>query len=328
MQFLPSSRSAACLLLFTAAACTVCAVHADEVFPSRTMTIVVPSAPGGAPDIGARLIAKEMTSTWKVPVVVDNRPGSSGILASSLVAHAPKDGYTMMLTFTAHVQLPSLNSHLPYDPLKDFVAVSQTSRSYSILAVPADFPANTVQEFVAKVKASPTLMSYGSSGAGTTSHLYGDLFDKQAGTKMNHVPYKSAVLLIQDMMGGHVKVGFTDVGATIPYIRSGKIKALAVIGPNRIPALPNVPTFQESGYKGFEQVAWMGFVVPSGVPKERVDKLSAELARITRSEPVSRQLNDVNLEVVGSTADEFNAVMIKDFTVWKDIIGRSGIKLD
>jgi tripartite-type tricarboxylate transporter receptor subunit TctC len=188
MAFPPRLRSAAPILMLVAASVMSAGARAEEAYPSRTMTIVVPSAPGGAPDIGARLIAKEMTNVWKVPVVVDNRPGSSGILASSLVARAPKDGYTMLLTFTAHVQLPSLNSNLPYDAMKDFVAVSQTSRSYSILAVPADFPADTVQEFVAKVKASPTPLSYGSSGAGTTSHIYGDLFDKQAGTRMNHVP--------------------------------------------------------------------------------------------------------------------------------------------
>lgn len=316
------------LALAAAALCVVPgAAFAQEAYPSKTITIVVPSAPGGANDIGARLIAKELTASWKVPVVVENRAGSSGVLASSLVARAPKDGYTTLLTFTAHVQLPSLNPKLPYDPMKDFVPVSQTALSYSILAVPADFPVNTIKEFVDKVKASPEQMSYGSTGAGTTSHIYGDLFNKQAGTNMVHVPYRSAVSLIGDMIGGHIKVGVTDVGATIPYIRQGKIKPLAIIGTRRAAVLPNVPTFLESGYKGFEQVAWMGFVLPSGVPKDRVDKLSAELARVTKLPAVANHLANVNLEPVGSSADEFAAVINKDYVTWKGIIERSGIRI-
>jgi tripartite-type tricarboxylate transporter receptor subunit TctC len=317
------------LLLAGLAACLPypAVLSAQEAYPSKQITIIVPSSPGGATDIGARLIAKELQASWKQPVIVENKPGASTMIANGMVARAPKDGYTLLLTATSLIQLPAMQSKIPYE-VSDLAPVSQTAVSYSILAVPGDFPANNIKELLAKVKSSPDKLTWGSSGPGTTSHIYGEYFNRQSGAEMIHVPYKSASALLADMLGGHVKVGILDVGVTIPHIRSGKMKALAIIGTKRAATLPNVPTFLESGFKGFEQLAWMGVFAPAGTPKDRIEKLSTEISRITKLPAVSKTLADVNLEPVGSTAEEYSAVVKKDMATWKMIIDRGAIKLE
>src|SRR5438105_3881683 len=232
----------AALGLVAASLAAPAALAAD--YPTKPVTLVVPFPAGGITDSVARLIAKELSASWKQTVLVDNRPGASGTIGTAAVARAPKDGYTALFTITSHVQLPALQPKLTYDALKDFEAVSQVALSSSILAVSPSFPANSVKELVAKLRAEPDKHAYGSYGIGTTSNIYGELFKKEAGVSLTHVPYKGAAPVVNDLVGGTLNIAFVDVGTAMPFLKTGKIKPLAIIGTRRSNLLPAVPTFE------------------------------------------------------------------------------------
>jgi tripartite-type tricarboxylate transporter receptor subunit TctC len=288
-------------------------------YPSQPITLVVPFPAGGITDNIARLIAQELSTDWGKPVVVDNRVGASGTIGAATVARAPKDGYTALFTITTHVQMPALQRKLAYDAVKD---------STSALVVTPDMPVKTLEELVALLKAAPGKYAYGSTGVATTSHIYGELFKKEAGIDMPHVPYKGAAPMVTDLMGGHIRVAVLDTGTALPYLRSGKLRALAALGTKRSPTLPDVPTFQQAGYAGFEPYAWMALFLPAGTPQARVDKMSAEVARIIAKPEIQKKMRDMNIEPVGSTAAEFSTVLRDDAETWKRVIDRTGIRLE
>lgn len=296
--------------------------------PSQAVTLVVPFPPGGITDNVARLIAQELSSSWGRPVLVDNRVGASGTIGAAAVARAPKDGYTALFTVTTHVQMPALGRKLPYDAVKDFTAVSQVGMSTSALVVTPDMPARTLQELVAVLKAEPGKYAYGSTGVATTSHIYGELFKKEAGVDMPHVPYKGAAPMVTDLLGGHIRLAVLDTGTALPYLQSGKLRALAALGTRRSPTLPDVPTFQQAGFKGFEPYAWMAMFLPAGTPQARVDKMSADVARIIAKPEVQKKMREMNIEPVGSTSAEFSVVLRNDADTWKRVIDQTGIKLE
>lgn len=302
--------------------------RAADPYPTQTVTMVVPFPPGAITDNIARLLSTELASVWKQPVVVENRPGASGMIGAGQVARAPKDGHTALFTITTHVQMPALQPKMPYDALRDFVPVSQVALSRSILAVGPGFPADTMKDFVAKLKEAPGRHSYGHYGNGTTGHIYGELFKRQAGVDLIPVPYKGGAPLVADLLAGHINIAVVDAGTSTPYLKAGRYKAMAIIGTKRSAALPNVPTFQELGLKGFEPYAWMGILMPAGTPKDRVDRMSSELAKIIARPEISRKLQDLNLEPVGSTSDEFAETLRRDSATWKEVIELGGVKLD
>ncbi|AEI82324.1 hypothetical protein UPF0065 (plasmid) [Cupriavidus necator N-1] len=315
----------------------LCAVTADvamaadidtEPYPARPLTIVVPSVAGNVNDAVARLIGHELTKTWSQPVIVENKPGAGTTTGTKYVARAPKDGYTMLLTFTAHVQNPSLYQRIGYDPIADFTAVSEVAISSIILAVSPDFPARTLPELVALVKANPGKYAYGSYGTGTTGHILGELLKREARLDMDHVAYKGGAPLATDLAAGHVKIGLIAVGTAMPLLQGGKLVPVAIAGAQRSSLLPKVPTFREAGFKGFEPDAWMGLLVPAGVPRARVEALSREVARIVRMPEVAKKMRDLNLEPVGSSPDAFAAVMKSDRDKWSRIIRDVGITLE
>ncbi|SOY87685.1 tripartite tricarboxylate transporter substrate binding protein [Cupriavidus taiwanensis] len=299
-----------------------------EPYPSRPLTIVVPSVAGNVNDAVARLIGQELTRSWGQPVIVDNKPGAGTTTGTKYVARAPRDGYTALLTFTAHVQNPSLYRGIGYDPIADFTPVSEVAVSSTILAVSPDFPARTLPEVVALLKANPGKYPYGSYGAGTTGHILGELLKREAGVQMEHVAYKGGAPLATDLAAGHVKLGFIAVGTAMPLLQGGKLAPVAIAGAERSALLPRVPTFREAGYQGFEPEAWMGLLFPAGVPRARVDALSREVARIVRLPEIARKMQDLNLVPVGSTPEAFATVMKNDRDKWSRIIRDVGITLE
>lgn len=301
---------------------------APASYPAQPVTLVVPFPAGGITDNIARLIAQELGAAWGKPVVVDNRVGASGTIGAAAVARAPKDGYTALFTITTHVQMPVLQRKLSYDAVKDFAAVSQIGLSTSALVVTPGVPAQTLAELVALLKAAPGKYSYGSTGVATTSHIVGELFKKEAGVDMPHVPYKGAAPLVSDMLGGHVQVAVLDTGTALPYLKSGKLRALAALGTQRAATLPQVPTFAQAGYAGFESYAWMGLFLPAGTPQARVDKMSNAVAAIIAKPEVQQKMRDQNIEPVGSKAAEFTQVLRRDADTWKRVIDQTGIRLE
>ncbi|NSX14166.1 tripartite tricarboxylate transporter substrate binding protein [Cupriavidus taiwanensis] len=299
-----------------------------EPYPSRPLTIVVPSVAGNVNDAVARLIGQELTKSWGQPVIVDNKPGAGTTTGTKHVARAAKDGYTALLTFTAHVQNPSLYRGIGYDPIADFTPVSEVAISSTILAVSPDFPARTLPDVVALLKANPGKYPYGSYGAGTTGHILGELLKREAGVQMEHVAYKGGAPLATDLAAGHVKLGFIAVGTAMPLLQGGKLVPVAIAGAERSALLPKVPTFREAGYQGFEPDAWMGLLFPAGVPRARVDALSREVARIVRLPEIAKKMQDLNLVPVGGTPEAFATVMKHDRDKWSRIIRDVGITLE
>ncbi|KUE86890.1 ABC transporter substrate-binding protein [Cupriavidus necator] len=323
-------RAAVAAMLLAAIPAAVCAADSAsaEPYPSRPLTIVVPSVAGNVNDAVARLIGQELTRSWGQPVIVDNKPGAGTTTGTKYVARAAKDGYTALLTFTAHVQNPSLYRGIGYDPIADFTPVSEVAISSTILAVSPDFPARTLPEVVALLKANPGKYPYGSYGAGTTGHILGELLKREAGLQMEHVAYKGGAPLATDLAAGHVKLGFIAVGTAMPLLQGGKLAPVAIAGAERSALLPKVPTFREAGYKGFEPDAWMGLLFPAGVPKARVDALSREVARIVHLPEIAKKMQELNLVPVGSTPEAFATVMKNDRDKWSRIISDVGITLE
>lgn len=301
-------------------------VGQTQTYPSQPVTLVVSSAAGGIVDTVARLMAAELTTSLKVPVLVEPRAGASGIVATTHVFKAPKDGHTVLFTYTAHVQTPALRRNLPYDPIKDFLPISHIALSANIIAVLPSFPANTLDELVALVRANPGKYSYGTFGNATSAHIAGELLKREAKLDMAHVPYKGAAPLLADLLAGHVPIGFADTGTSMPHLKAGKIKALVINGARRSSLMPAVPTFLESGYKGFEQYGWIGALFPAGVAPDRVALMSSEMSRIIKLPHMQQRLRELNLEPLGSNADDFAKVLANDLSSWTRLVTELGIQ--
>lgn len=297
-------------------------------YPSKPIRMVVPYPAGGGTDTIARAIGAQLNQAWGMPVVVENKPGASGIPGNDLVAKSAPDGYTLLIGITAMIQTPALYAKLPYDVLKDFSPVSQLVMSSDLFMVPRDVPAKTLQEFVALVKANPGKYNYGSYGNGTSSHMHGELLKMKAGVDLAHIPYKGSGPLMTDVMGGQLTSAFVDAAAANPHLRSDKFRVLAITGMQRHPALPDIPTFAESGYSGFEANGWFGAFVAAGTPKPIVDKLSAEIRKIIRTPELNSRLTSMGLRPVGGTPEELAAVMVRDLPRWTRIVKDARISMD
>lgn len=324
---LPRRTLLAAPLALTPLALAPFASHA-QAFPARPVKIVVPYPPGGATDILGRMISAQLQAAWGQSVVVENKPGASGVLGNDSVAKAPPDGYTVLLAITAIVQGATLFPKLPYDPYKDFVPVSQLSTSTSLLAVSAKLPVNTLAEFIALVKSQPGKHSYGSYGNGTSAHIQGELLKAQAGLDMAHVPYKGAAPMTNDLLGGQLSAAFIDAGTARAHIKSGGFKALAVTGTDRLKMAPDAPVFSELGYKNFDPKGWFGFFVPVGTPAAVVKKLADDIGRAVRSPEITARIDDLGQVPVGGTPEAFAEVIRRDGPLYAKLIKDLNIKLD
>ncbi len=272
---------AAAVLVATA----FCANAQSRAYPERSVRIVVPYAPSGAVDITARILAKELAELWGQPVVVDNRPGAAGVIAGEIVAKAPADGYTLLLTDDGVLTtVPLFNDKMPYDTLTDLVPVAMVGMFPYVLITNSALKVKSMAELVASAKAKPGSIDYATNGVGGTHHLSWERLQRAADIQLNHVPYKSAAPALQDVLAGRVPMMLAAVATAFPFIKDGRLVPIATGGQARVPSLPELPTLIESGFPGLEVISWMGVLAPKGVPQSLVDRLSTELAKVTRSE--------------------------------------------
>ena len=298
-------------------------------YPTKPIRLVVPFPPGGATDLIARAVAQKLGETWGQSVVVDNRPGAGGNIGTELVARSAPDGYTLeMGTVGTHAINASLYSKMPYDHVRDFVPVILVAGVPNVLEVNPALPVNSVQELIAYAKANPGKLNFASSGSGTSIHLSGELFKVMAGVQMTHVPYKGSAPALQDLIGGQVQLMFDNLPPSLPQIKAGKLRALAVTSAGRAPALPDTPTVAEAGLPGFEASSWFGVLAPAGTPPEIVNKLNAEIAKWLASPGAKEKLANVGANIAGGTPEDFARHIQAETAKWAKVVKESGAKVD
>jgi tripartite-type tricarboxylate transporter receptor subunit TctC len=317
--------------LFWLAALLACVADGAlaQGYPAKPIKIVVPFTPGGTTDVLARAVGQKLTANWGQPVVIDNRPGAGGNIGSEVVAKAAGDGYTLLMgTISTHGINPSLYTKLPFDAVKDFAPVSLVARVPNVLVLHPSVPANSVKELIALAKAKPGQLNFASSGNGTSIHLSGEMFKTMAGVQMSHIPYKGSAPALTDLLGGQVSLMFDNMPTALPHVKAGRLKALAVTTAKRSPALPELPTVAESGLPDFEATSWFGVLAPAATPKEIVNKLSGEIAKILKTPDVQAQLSGQGAEPVGSTAEEFATHIKSEMAKWAKVVKESGARID
>jgi tripartite-type tricarboxylate transporter receptor subunit TctC len=314
-----------CLALAGAAA------HAQDAaasYPNRPVKIVVPFPAGGTLDNVARTVGKGLSDKWGQPVVIENKPGGAAVIGTKAAAQAAPDGYTLLFMANGFVIVPMLMAQAPYDPLKDFVPVSLIGRVNQALVAAPGFKANNLQQLVDLAKTSPGKHSFASFGVGTSSHLAVELFKKDAGINMTHVPYKGVAPALQDTLGGKVDIFFTNFPEILNHVQSGKLKVLAVADTKRNPQLPNAPTFAEQGFKNFDVYSWYGAVAPAGTPEAIVRKINATIAAVLTEKEASERLGQQGVVVTPSSPTELTQYMRGEQGRYAEIIKSSGAKLE
>lgn len=313
----------------TAAVACSAAVIADTVWPSRPITLVVASSAGSGTDLLARELAQRLATELKQPVVVDNKPGGSGVIGTQAVVRAPADGYTLLYTTGSNtVMAPALMKSLPYDVTKDLAPVAQTVEGGVILHVSNDLPVTSLPELVRLVKSNPGKYSYGTWAVGSSGHLTMEWLKRKAGMEMPHVPYRQTSQLLTELTTGTLKIGFTDPGAPLPFIESQRLRSIAVTGVVRLPRTPGIATFQEQGYD-FEPVGWFGVFAPARTPAAIVERLGTLITRIQNQPDMVAKVAALNVQPAQArTPAQFQAVIQRDLRMWKQIVADTGITLD
>ena len=317
------TRSALALLLLFAFA-----VKAADSYPSKPVHLILPFPPGGGTDILGRLIGEQLTVRLGQPVVQENRGGAGGNLGAEAVARAAPDGYTLLLAAPTLAISPTLYPKLAYDPLKDLAPIALVATVPNVMVTHPSVPARTLQEFIALAKRRPGELNFGSGGAGTSNHLGGELFNVVAGVKLVHVPYKGVNLAMQDVLAGNVQLVFIGIPAAAPHIRAGKLRALAVVAPQRSSALPDVPTAAEAGLPGFEVTTWYGVLAPAGTPRAIVERLNTELGRIMLAPELQPRLADMATEPRSGTPEAFAAYLREETAKWGKVIRDAGLRAE
>lgn len=301
--------------------------QAAEAYPSKPIRFLVGFAPGGANDLVARAIAPRLGSRLGQQVVVENRAGAGGNIATELVAHAAPDGYTLLLASVASFAMsPALLDKVPFDPINDFAPVTRAALVTSLLSVHPSMPTKTLKQFVDLTRKQPGKLNYATPGFGSISHLSAELFWHTAGIRLNHVPYKGGAPAVVDAIAGHVESMFSLISTQTPHVRSGKLHALAVSSAKRSGALPTVPTIAESGYPGFEASGWLGVVFPARTPKPIVDRIHKETVAVLNLREVQAQLEDLGLDAEPSDPAAFHALIKSDYAKWGKLVKATGIK--
>lgn len=318
-------RLAIGILLSIAAA----VAHAQN-YPTKPIRFIVPYVAGGAGDIFARTIGQKLTESTGQTVVVDNRPGANGIIGTDLVAKAPPDGYTIVMANSAPFVLnPSLYSKLPYDPVKDFAPVTQGTYYGYVLVVHPSVAAKTVQELIALAKTKPGQIAYGSTGTGSANHLAGEFFAMMTGTRLTHVPYKGSAAALADVLGGQLPMMFDTVITSLPQLKAGKLRALGFSGSRRTPQLPDLATLDELGLKGFEVSSWQAIVAPARTPRPVIERLYQDTVKALKMPDVIERLaTQGGNELIGSTPEEFAALIKAEIAKYGKVIRQAGIRIE
>jgi tripartite-type tricarboxylate transporter receptor subunit TctC len=319
----------ACIAVLLPAAASAAATEDPAKYPSRAIRWVVPFPPGGGNDTIARLVGQQMATALGQQVLIDNRPGAAGALGAQVAAAAPADGYTIFLAGVgSHGLNPNLRKKLPYDAIRDFDAISLIASAPLLVVVHPSLPVRNVKELIVLAKGKPGAINYASNGTGGSSHMAVELFDMMAGTRMTHVPYKGLSPALTDLLSGEVQVMFSSAVAMLPQVKAGRLRAIAMTGGTRSAAIPDVPTVAEAGLKGYETGSWYGVVAPAGTPRHAIDRLGAEIVRITKSPQVTKKLVDEAVIPVGSTPAEFTAHIKSEIARWGKVIRNAGIKIE
>lgn len=319
------------LLQATLAACALLAASsvAAQTYPSQPVRFVVPGAAGGVSDALIRKIVAQIEQGLGQPVVVENRPGANGIIGSELVAKAKPDGYTVLLTALPQMAInPALYAKLPYDPLRDFAPVTPGTRGEPLILVNPLLPARTLAELIDYAKARPGRLSYGSGGVGSIQHMTTEALEQLASVHMVHIPYKNSPDVMTDLIGGRLEVAIEYASVALPHVQSGKLRALAVAGKVRKPALPDVPTTAELGMPGIDGAAWTGFVVPAGTPPEIVARLNRDITAALRTPEFVAWVSKFGSDSIPSTPAEFGALIAAEHARWAKIVKASGARID
>ena len=317
-------RTTSVLGLLLAAACACPA--AAQTYPSKSVRLVVPFAAGGSTDIVARTLAQKLNEAWGQAVVVDNRAGGSTVIGTDIVAKSPPDGYTLLVTPAPFTIVPSLTDKLPYNPHTDFEPITLVNTTPLVLVVNPSVPARTVKELIALAKANPGKLNFGSSGSGGSNHLAGELFNAVAEVKMIHIPYRGNAPALTDLVGGHVDVIFNGLTSALAFIKSGKLRALAVTSLQRSAALPAVVTLDEAGLKGFQAVAWNGLTAPARTPKDVVTKINRDVLRVLQSPDLIERLKAEGSDPVGNSPEQYSAFLREEISKWHKVIQFAKIK--
>jgi tripartite-type tricarboxylate transporter receptor subunit TctC len=316
--------------------CVVCIVpahaqpdnKASSAYPAKSIRLIVPFAPGGSNDIMARLIGQKFSEALGQQVVADNRTGASGIIGTDIAAKAPPDGYTLLMMSLTFAVNPSLFRKLPYDTEKDLTPVTLVASAPLMLVVHPSVPAKSVQELVAYAKGNPGKLNFGSGGPGTTPHLAGEMLKMMIGAQMTHVPYKGGGPALTDLMGGQIQLMLENIPSTLPLAKSGKLRALAVTASKRSPLVPDLPTLDEAGLKGYEIVGWNGLFVPAGTPRAIVSLLHTTTAKAIAQPDLKERLATLGAEGVGSSPGEFKAFVQTEIAKWARVVREAGLKVE
>jgi tripartite-type tricarboxylate transporter receptor subunit TctC len=310
------------------------ALHASapaiaQPYPVKPIRLLVPSTPGGSVDTLARTIAPKLSEKWGQQVVVENRPGAGGAIAGELVAKSPPDGYTLIIgTIASLATNVSLQKKLPYDPAKDFAPITLVATQNLMLLIHPSIPAKSVKELIALAKAKPGQLSFASAGNGTGGHLSGELFKLLAGIDLLHIPYKGVAPALVDVVSGQVSMTFASLLSGQPHARSGRLRALAVTGAKRSPAVPELPTMQQAGVADYESATWYGILAPAGTPAEIVSKLNGEIVSILKQPDINERLSHEGAEPVGNTPQQFGAFIRSEIAKWAKVIRAAGIRAE
>ena len=295
-----------------------------QQYPSKPIHLIVPFGPGGFTDVAARILQKELQPVLGQTIIVENKPGAGSTIGTDFVAKSPPDGYNLVMISTTHVISPHLYKEMPYDPIKDFAPVMKLAEGPYVLVVNSKTPYRSVGDLVAAAKAKPGAIDFASSGNGSSQHLVGALFMQMSGAQLNHVPYKGSNQAMQDVVGGQVPVSFVGMPNALPNIASGKIRALAVTTAKRDPDLPNVPTMEEAGVKGYDATIWLALLAPKGTPADVVQKINAAVSKVLAEPAAKKLMNSAGVDVATSTPEELEKLMESELERWGKVVKATG----
>jgi tripartite-type tricarboxylate transporter receptor subunit TctC len=317
-----------CVTVFVVEAAISAVAAAAETYPAKTVRFIAPFPPGGTVEILARALAQKMTESWGRPVIVDNRPGASGIIGSQIAAKSPPDGYTLLMVPVTHVTNASLYKSLPYDPINDFTPLSLVGSQPLMLVVNPSLPVKSVKELIAFARSKPGQLNYGTSGNGTSQHLATELFKSMTGLELVHVPYKGSAAALTDVITGQLSLMFPQMATAIGHVKSRRLKALAVTSAKRSPAMPQLPTVSEGGVPGYESTAWFCALAPAGMPQELVTKISGEIVKIVNTSDLRERMATQGVDLIGAPPAETAVFLKSELAKYAKLIKQIGIQLD
>jgi tripartite-type tricarboxylate transporter receptor subunit TctC len=314
-------------LLLGLALATFCSAAAAQTYPAKTVRMVVGYPPGGPTDLLARIVSQKLTESWGQQVIVDNRPGASGMIGAELTVRAAPDGYTLLMVPVTYAVTPSLYPRMNYDAVKDLAPVAQVAAAPFILVVHPTLPVKTVKELIALARSKPGQLNYASASAGGMPHLAGELFNTMTGVKMVHIPYKGAAPATTDLLAGQVSLMFNNMLSAMPQVKSGRLRAIAVTSTKRSAAAPELPTIAET-VPGYEASGWYAAFAPAATPRELITRLNNDMNRVMKMPDVTQRLAGDGVEAVGTTAEQFGIYLRQEIVKWGKVVTASGARAD